>query len=438
MGPQSDGCATAKCALHDEAIESSFRGCREAALDLAARRGVAVRTQPTRASLFGVYGAGFLQGLAVVAFPASATVLRMLHGLRDEAYGSLFLPQTALTIVGSLLGGALAGRVGLRVLLVAATAISGASQLALLSVAFIPSEYALPVLLAATGLVGLGFGLAAAPLNSLPGALFPTRRDTALLALHTAIGAGFTVGPLLVGALVGAGRWAVFPGLVAVGSLSLAAVAMAAELAPPPPTTSRRTGRTPSALVGLFALVAVLYAFAEGTFSNWAAVFLHEQRGVSESMATIALAGFWAALTIGRIASAALVARVASEKLWLALPFAMVAAFLLLPLASGAGSGIALFFFAGLACSGFFPLTVAIASKRFAGSEALVSSLLIAALMLGVGGGSFVLGAMRELGSFDFLYRLATGYPIAALLLGTIALALTARSAPHHTTRETA
>lgn len=362
----------------------------------------------------------------------------MQYGLGDEAYGSLFLPQTALTVVGSLLGGALASRVGLRALLVAACVTSGASQVALLAVGFLASAHALPVLLVATGLAGLGFGLAAAPLNSLPGALFPLRRDSALLALHTAIGAGFSVGPVLVGTLVDAGRWALFPGLVAVAALSLAVVAMGAELAPSLPTKAKRSRGTPSALVGLFALVAVFYAFAEGTFSNWAAVFLHEHRGVSESMATVALAGFWAALTIGRLASAALVTRVASEKVWLALPVAMIAALLLLPLASGATSGIALFFFAGLACSGFFPLTVAIASKRFAGSEALVSSLLIAALMLGVGGGSFALGAMRELGSFDFLYRLAALYPIAALLLGAIALALTARSATQRTPRETA
>lgn len=321
----------------------------------------------------------------------------MQYGLGDEAYGSLFLPQTALTVVGSLLGGALASRVGLRALLVAACVTSGASQVALLAVGFLASAHALPVLLVATGLAGLGFGLAAAPLNSLPGALFPLRRDSALLALHTAIGSGFSVGPVLVGTLVDAGRWALFPGLVAVAALSLAVVAMGAELAPSLPTKARRSRGTPSAL-----------------------------------------AGFWAALTIGRLASAALVTRVASEKVWLALPVAMIAALLLLPLASGATSGIALFFFAGLACSGFFPLTVAIASKRFAGSEALVSSLLIAALMLGVGGGSFALGTMRELGSFDFLYRLAALYPIAALLLGAIALALTARSATQRTPRETA
>ena len=392
--------------------------------------------RPSRASLSSVYGAGLLQGLAIVSFPASATVFRTWHGLGDEAYGSLFLPQTALTIVGSLLGGTLAARVGLRTLLVASCAITAASQLALLSVAFIASAHALPVLLIATGLAGLGFGLAAAPLNALPAALFPARGDSALLALHTAIGAGFSVGPLLVGLLVSLGRWTLFPGLVAAAALALAMAARRADLESPSLPTGPRAGAAPSALLGLFALVAIFYAFAEGTFGNWAVVFLHEDRGLSDGMANAALSGFWAALTLGRLASAALVTRVASEKLWLAHPVAMIAAFFLLPLASGAVSGIALFAFAGLACSGFFPLTVAIATRRFAGSEALVSSLLIAALMVGVGGGSFALGALRGLGSFDFLYRLAAGYPLAALILGTLALALAARTVPSRLRRE--
>lgn len=392
--------------------------------------------RPSSLALTGLYGAGLLQGLAVVSFPASATVFRTLHGLSDEAYGSLFLPQTALTIVGSLLGGALAGRLGLRALLVTACAISGGSQVALLSVAFIPSAQVLPVLLLATGLAGLGFGLSAAPLNSLPGLLFPARSASALLALHTAIGAGFSVGPLLAGALVGAGQWVVFPGIVAVTALMLALVAVRAELPSPPVTPSRRRGGAPPALVALFGLVAVFYAFAEGTFSNWAAVFLHEDRGISPSLATVALSGFWVALTIGRIAIAALVTRVEPETVWLALPVAMGTAFLLLPLVDGPASGITAFFFAGLACSGFFPLTVAIASRRFPGSEAVVSSLLIAALMLGVGGGSFALGAMRQLGPLDLLYRLAAGYPLAALSLGILALVLTPRPALQRTTEE--
>src|SRR5512147_96156 len=65
----------------------------------------------------------------------------------------------------------------------------------------------------------------------------------------------------------------------------------------------------------------------------------------------------------------------------------IIIAFLLLPYAMDAVTGIALFALAGFACSAFLPLTISLASQRFPRQIALVSSMLIAALMVGVGMG---------------------------------------------------
>jgi len=166
----------------------------------------------------------------------------------------------------------------------------------------------------------------------------------------------------------------------------------------------------------------VLYAFAEGTFSNWAAIFLYEARGVPEPTAALAISGFWAGLTGGRLLVAWLVSFVKPEIIWLVLPLLMVSVFLLLPSVSGAASGIAMFTLAGIAASAFFPLTVAIATKCYPGKTALVASLLTAALMTGVGAGSFALGALRASLPFDTLYRVSAIYPAAAGVLGVITL----------------
>jgi fucose permease len=165
----------------------------------------------------------------------------------------------------------------------------------------------------------------------------------------------------------------------------------------------------------------VLYAFAEGTFASWASVFLEEDRHVPAELAALALSGFWAAIVAGRLGTAALVPHVGAERIWLALLVAMVIAFLSLPLVAGATSGIGLFVLAGLACSSFFPLTVGLAS-RSTSDPARASSLLVAALMLGVGTSSFALGALRERLSLEAIYRLSTLYPLAALALAGIAL----------------
>jgi fucose permease len=389
----------------------------------------------TPLSILVVYGAALLQGLTVVAYPASGTVLRQMHGLSNEAYGSIFLPQTAFTIVGSLLGGAVAGRLGLRRLLLLACAASVVSMGFLWSTAQAPSEAALGRLLLGTAAMGFGFGVAAAPLNTYPGQLFPRRPDPALVALHTVMGAGFSLGPLVLGGLVAIDRWAVFPGLVLGASALLGSLAVVVPLPQPDPARARdgHGSRLSWRLVAGFGLVAVLYAVAEGTFSNWAAIFLHEARGVTEPVAALAISGFWGALTVGRLVVSALVATIPASTIWLLLPVGMAAVLLLLPWAQGPVVGVGAFIAAGLFCSAFFPLTVAIASKRFPGREALVSSMLIAALMVGVGGGSFALGALRASTSFDVIYRVAALVPLAALVLGLALL----RAGPHATTETT-
>jgi hypothetical protein len=60
-------------------------------------------------AIVATYGAALVAGLAVVSFPASATVLKAAHGLSDSSYGAIFLPQVVLTILGSLAGGAVYG-----------------------------------------------------------------------------------------------------------------------------------------------------------------------------------------------------------------------------------------------------------------------------------------------------------------------------------------
>ena len=57
-----------------------------------------------------------LQGLTLVSFPTSSAVLKQMHGFSTAQYGAIFLPQVALAVIGALGGGALASRLGLRVL----------------------------------------------------------------------------------------------------------------------------------------------------------------------------------------------------------------------------------------------------------------------------------------------------------------------------------
>jgi fucose permease len=373
-------------------------------------------------SVLVVYLSGFLQGLTLVSFPAASGVLTQDLGFSDAQYGAIFLPQVALAVAGAIGGAALAGRIGLRALLVAALIAGGLSQGLLAAAAWVGPSQTFAIVLAGTGLLGLGFGFSGAPLNSYPPLLFPRQTTAAVVAAHTVVGFGLTAGPLIAGWFIGAGRWYGWPLILGAACVLVALLTLGVRL-PRPAIPADRGGAAPSAhplatgTFWLFAALSVFYAFAEGTFANWAVVYLREAKGLPEATAGLALSVFWGALVAGRLAVTALVTRIPPEWIWLGLPLLMTAAFLALPFARDPLSGIGLFALAGLACSAFFPLTITLASERFPEHVAAVSSMLIAALMIGVGAGSFAIGALRQHLSFEELYRLSALYPVLALCL---------------------
>jgi fucose permease len=379
-----------------------------------------------RLAIAVVYLSAFLQGLAMVSFAASGTLLKDAKGFTDAQYGLIFIPQIATTIVGSLAGGALARKAGLTRILLAALIATGLSQIGL-AVAVTATEMpgTFYLVLGSTAMFGLAFGLGAAPLNTYPGLIFPNKTDTALVALHTLLGAGLSTGPLLVGPLTTAGFWLGYPLLLIAGATTLSLLLFGARLPTYRPAEANQTDSSDTktanpltkAVLWIFVAIAVLYAFAEGTFANWAIIYLNEERSVELAQASFALAIFWAMLAAGRLLVSVLLLKINAAWIWLTLPLLMITTLLLLPLAATAASGIALFALAGLSCSAFFPLTVGLASKRFATHQALVASLLIAALMVGVGLGSFVIGPLRQTFTIAELYRFSIFYPLGALLL---------------------
>ncbi|HYN37839.1 MAG TPA: MFS transporter, partial [Rhodospirillales bacterium] len=166
------------------------------------------RAQPmARAPVLVVYAAALLQGMTLVSFPAVSAVLKQALALSDADYGAIFLPQVALAIIGGIAAGALARRIGLKALLLAALAANGASQALLASAAFVPPAGGFTTLLAGTACLGFGFGLIGAPINAYPGLLFPKRAETAIVAAHTLIGLGLALGPLVAAPLVAAAMW---------------------------------------------------------------------------------------------------------------------------------------------------------------------------------------------------------------------------------------
>ncbi|MFO0632938.1 MAG: MFS transporter [Nannocystaceae bacterium] len=383
----------------------------------------ASETAVPRSTLALGYVAGVLQGLAVVTLPASASLLHEQLGLDDARYGALFLAQTAAAIAGALGAGAIAraarARAPLSALLAFALAMH-AVALASLDAATVVAP--MPACLLAAAALGLGFGVGAVPLNALPAAVAPARRAAATVAMHAMVGGGFAIGPAIVGLALAHDRWSLAAGTLSLVTLATVIAVLRTRIpAPPAPPPSTRSSSRHG--LGTLGAIAVAYALAEGTLSNWITPFLHDGRGVDGPVAALALSGFWAALAGGRLLASIALRRISALRLWQALLSLMALVLAALPWVQGAASGIVAFVLAGLATSAVFPLTVALAGERLGLRPETAASVLTAALMTGVGVGSFVIGALREALGFDTLYRLGALYPVLALALGRVGFA---------------
>ena len=122
---------------------------------------------------------------------------------------------------------------------------------------------AFPTILIGTALLGLSFGLSGAPLNSYPPQFFPRHAPTAVAALHTLMGLGLMVGPLLAAGFERAGGWIGFPLLLLALSVVLALTAAAVRLPDANNEPKDRASANPPLTSGafwIFAAIAVLYA----------------------------------------------------------------------------------------------------------------------------------------------------------------------------------
>jgi predicted MFS family arabinose efflux permease len=366
-----------------------------------------------------IYAIGLFQGLSLVAFPAAAIVLTGKTGydLSKSQYGVLFLPQVALAIASSLALPALARRFGLkRVLLAGLIANALAMGLLVGSYPLRSDAAAYPMLLLATAALGLGFGLTLGSTSTYAGAFLPDRRAVALTSLNVLLGLGTALSPLLVTVFTDVGQWWYLPLLTAAGLVVLAVVTLAQPMSLPATETSTGKAAIPR-LFWLFAAVLVIYGLAETMFGNWGTTLL-TGRGIKPGAANDALAAFWAAVTVGRLLIALVSGKIRSTRIYVVLPWAICGALLLAPTARTAGAGIALFALGGLACSGFFPMTIGYGESTFPDIVELATGWLIAAYQLGYGIAAFGAGALQNAISLSAVFRL-----VAVLVLAMAVLA---------------
>jgi len=389
----------------------------------------------TKAEVNAVYAAGLIQGITLVTFPAASTIFTSPseYGLSNTQYGTMFVPQVITAITGSLLGGKLAERFGIKRVFLAGL-VAGLASMALLIVSqFFESNQpvAYGLLLAATACLGAGFGLTVPAINALTAAFHPDNVDGSVLVLNALLGLGTALAPVFVAIFVGLGFWQGLPIMSSV--LLLILIAVSARLPLRAEVGERAgVGRTAGIprLFWVFAVFAVLYGFCETMNGNWSQLDMTTNLHATATQASFALTAFWGMVTVGRVLFAMIERRFPPQLTYRVLPFLLAVMFVVIAvLPSGVpAAGILAFALAGFGCSALLPLTISFASEQLVTMGASVAGAVIACYQFGYGIAAFGTGPLVDAGvSLHVLFGFAA---IAAVIMGGLSFTLARKGAP--------
>jgi fucose permease len=324
-----------------------------------------------------------------VALPGSTLgllwpTMRLSLGQPVGALGILLVPGIAASVVSSAVTGRL--RVPAGPLVAGATLLIA---LALAAEALAPSMWVMTV---GTVLFGIGFGALDTALNAHASRHFGARD---INWMHASYGLGATIGPLLVTALLSAGRgWRQTYGVMALmlavlgGVLALARCRWEVPASAPEPRPASPAAPWASAL-GALTFTAVETGIESGA-GIWGYLFLTAARGLPPAAAGVAVAAYWAMMCAGRVVLGPVAERLGPARV-LAAAVAGVplgAALMALPV-PGSGPGalaVAGLMLLGLAAAPIFPLfTLTTGTTRMVSLQVAASAVGGAALPAGLG-----------------------------------------------------
>ncbi len=400
---------------------------------------------PTRNQAIAiVYLSGLLQGIALIMYPAAGPIFTNpeFHGLSSGQFGVLFTPQITMAIIASFSAPALARRWGMKQVLRAGLMANFLSMVLLAASHFVIGSGILPFLLLMLGTtaLGTGFGFTITAVNPYAYSFFPGKEASAVTGLHILLGLGTALSSILVNFFAAQGFW--WGAAVLTGGLSLLLVLWMTPLAMPLETDEATSetpgGRRAPARAWLFFLVVFLYGACEATFGNWAPIYLEKQAGLSLADASLGLSLFWGAIAGGRLLFTVAALRFNLRLLHVVMPLLVAAVFFSMPQIEGVIPNYAALLIAGLGLSFYFPFSISIATDEFPAHSATVSGMLVAALQLGTGVSSNVIGQLNEAFSLGVIIQFSAFYAVVMIGLAGYLYATRKKAQPAEAERAVA
>ncbi len=363
---------------------------------------------------FSIFAGAFVLGIAISALGSLLPALFAAIGFQKAAAGGLFLAMNFSMLIGSLIFGPICDRFGYRALLLLST-LMVAGAFGLLSGAAGYRTVLLPL-----AVLGLGGGALNGAINALLNDISPERRNRALNLLGLFFGFGALFTPFLIGsALDLLGLRTILLGLLvfALGPFVLFLVARF-------PAPKHREGFSREELATLFRnpllfLFGLLLFFQSGnefTVGGWLSTYLGESAGMSPRAAAFALAGFWTAFMLGRLAASRWGERWSSAAVVTgsaALGFLAVSGLILLP---GSTWGFAWVPLIGLGFAAIFPTILAEAGAVFASYSGTAFGALFVMALSGGMSAPWLVGRIAQ------EHGIGTGFWITACSCASIAV----------------
>lgn len=383
-------------------------------------------------SIIAIYLSGFLQGITLILYPAAGPIFQdsAMHALSSSQYGTLFLPQIILAILSSFSAPTLARRMGMKRVLQFGLLANLFSMLLFMGSNFTIGSENLPyiVLLFGTAFLGAGFGFTITALNPFAYNLFPGKEASAVTSLHILLGLGTATASILLSFFSSLGFWwgAGLSAAVVVAGIILLTLPLPLELPKEEKRESEGSQNKIPARAWLFFVVVFLYGACEATFGNFASIYLNGEVGLELDVASLGLSIFWAAIAIGRLLFTVVALRVNPKMGYLIAPFLVGLVFFSMPQVSGETLAFLALGTAGLGLSFYFPYSISLATDEFPQYAALISGMLVAAIQLGTGISSSLVGVLQESLALSTVFQISAVYALAMAGLA-IYLHLTAK-----------
>lgn len=396
---------------------------------------------PNFSKLVLFYAAALFQGLCLVLIPASSFIFKSMTaaGITDQQYGLLFLPQITAAAAASVFFKNLLNKSSTEKIFYAGL-LCNFSHLLLLAFASTMTNDAqnlFLILMTCNLFLGAGFGLLVGVLNLMTVEFFSKNRDRVLTGLHASLGIGAALSPLLVNFFFERELWIwsvlvclSYSIVIFLASLTLRPAQMVIEGRPNAFSEDKPASLQMPSGAKLFLLTIVVYGIAEAILGNWTTIYLNQEKGFSVRTASAALSAFWLSLTVGRILASFLTIRIDARILYRISPALIAVSLFAIITAKAESQIVPLYILAGLGCSYFFPISISLATQYFEAWREKISTLSVAALMLGVGIGSSFIGFLKN----SMVIGLNQAFMIAALcavVIGFSAFDMTRQKLEH-------